>query len=133
MCAQSIHRREVLVVTTLAKQGRNNNSQTVVQRNSESVQLNISWLCLNSISSCLFILSWSTSSEYQQWSWCFKLLQKKRSSRSHIMMVLFHIKSLEFSFNKQFSALSPSFRGATDAEGANSGFKRLPGYITTTH
>ena len=49
------------------------------------------------------------------------------------MMVLFHIKSLEFSFNKQFSALSPSFRGATDAEGANSGFKRLPGYITTTH
>ena len=39
-------------------------------------------------------------------------------------MVLFHIKSLEFSFNKQFSALSPSFIGATDAEGAWTGFLR---------
>ena len=62
------------------------------------------------------------------------IAEKVPGAISDIMMVLFHIKSLEFSFNKQFSALSPSgFRGATDAEGANSGFKRLPGYITTTH
>ena len=61
------------------------------------------------------------------------IAEKVPGAISDIMMVLFHIKSLEFSSNKQFSALSPSFRGATDAEGANSGFKRLPGYITTTH
>ena len=60
-------------------------------------------------------------------------IAEKEKFREPHLMVLFHIKSLEFSFNKQFSALSPSFRGATDAEGANSGFKRLPGYITTTH
>ena len=60
-------------------------------------------------------------------------IAEKEKFQEPYLMVLFHIKSLEFSFNKQFSALSPSFRGATDAEGANSGFKRLPGYITTTH
>ena len=48
-------------------------------------------------------------------------IAEKKKFQEPYQIVLFHIKSLEFSFNKQFSALSASFRGATNAEGANSG------------
>ena len=52
-------------------------------------------------------------------------IAEKEKFQEPYLIVLFHIKSLEFSFNKQFSALSPSgFRGATDAEGAWTGFLR---------